>query len=212
MNFSVHRSRGVVARHAGGPCLHRSVVWLMLLIPGVLGAGEACQAEPVSPEYQVKAVFLSNFLRFVDWPEIKTPASDASWVIGIVGENPFGKALDVISRKTVKGRKLTVRWFNREPDLAENGRYPDREQIAKCHVVFIAASESSHLPQLLPYLQVHSVLIVGEMAGFLKSGGAINFVKAETLGRFEIHLGNARRAHLEIQAQLLRLATEVRGV
>jgi len=183
-------------------------VWVSVWI---LMAAGMCSAAPVHSAYQVKAVFLTNFVRFVNWPETKLPEKKEPWIIGIVGEDPFGEALRIVDRKIVKGCKLVVRRFKRGTGPPQSRFYPDLAQIGTCHVVFVARSEKPHLSHLLPMLESHAVLTVGEGDGFLESGGMIAFVGDQTKGQFEVHLKNARKAHLDIQAQLLRLARNVKG-
>jgi hypothetical protein len=184
---------------------------MMSMFAWMLMAGGTSPAAPVHSSVQVKAVFLTNFVRFVNWPETKLPEKTEPWIIGIVGEDAFGETLQIVARKTVKGRKLVVRRFKREAGPAQSGVYPDLAKSGMCHVAFVAPSEQPYLSHLLPMLESHAVLTVGEGDEFLESGGMIAFVGDQTKGQFEVHLKNARKAGLEIQAQLLRLARDVKG-
>jgi len=138
-------------------------------------------------EYEVKAAFLFNFLKFVEWPPA---AADAPWVIGVLGHDPFGQTLDLTVRgKIVNGRKVKVR------------RYDQASDVKDCNILFIGREdyERSGIP-LQPGL-----LTVGESPGFLKAGGIISFYLEDNRVRFEIRPAAARSAGLHVSAQLLKL-------
>ncbi|HEV2425792.1 MAG TPA: YfiR family protein [Terriglobia bacterium] len=148
-------------------------------------------------EYQVKAAFVYNFARFVDWPE-GTP--EQTFVIGILGEDPLGRALEaVVNQKTVNGRPIVVRRIA----SAAAGR--------DCRVVFISASEQRRVPAILDVLKGSAVLTVGESEGFAKQGGMINFIMEDDRVRFEVNVDAAEQARLKISSRLLRLARIVKG-
>jgi hypothetical protein len=150
-----------------------------------------------APEYQVKAAFLFNFAKFVDWPEAAL-ARDSSVNVCVLGDDPFGPVLNrTVEGKTVHDRPIRVA---RVSDLAE---------VFECHVLFISGSHRRELPRLLPTLSGLSILTVGEMAGFAQSGGMIAFTTDEDRVRFEINNEAAERAGLRISSQLLKLATRV---
>lgn len=142
-------------------------------------------------EYQVKAAFLFNFLKFVDWPALApAAANDASWVIGVLGPDPLGDALDnTVRGKVVNGRRVEVR------------RYAKPGDVKGCHILFIgrAASEHGGAPSQ------PGLLTVGEDPGFLKSGGIINFYLEDNRVHFEISAPAAHSAGLHVSPQLLRL-------
>lgn len=145
-------------------------------------------------EYQVKAAYLYNFAKFVEWPAAAFGAPDAPLVIGVYGDDPFGPALDALVRdKTVKGRRCVIRRSVRMRDLRTS------------HVVFIGASPEP-VAQALKELDGTSVLTVGEGPRLLDEGGIVAFSVEDGRVIFTIHVGAAARAHLSISSQLLRLA------
>jgi len=152
-------------------------------------------AQNVLPEYQVKAAYLFNFLKFVEWPDDVFPDTLAPFVIGIVGNDPFGDALpQVIVGKTVQGRDLVVR------------KYGTGENLRGCQILFIDASEKKRLPQLLAGLRGSSVLTVADLYGFLDAGGMIQFLSEDNHVRFAINADAAVRARLKVSSKLLSLA------
>ncbi|HJQ22981.1 MAG TPA: YfiR family protein [Blastocatellia bacterium] len=150
-------------------------------------------------EYQVKAAFLFNFVKFIEWPAEAFSDDGAPLVIGVIGQDPFGGHLDqAISGKSVNGRQLLVR------------RFKWGEDVRACHVLFISASERKHLAQIIASLRGAAVLTVGDMDQFTQQGGGINFVTEASKLRFEINASVAEQARLKISSKLLALARAVR--
>jgi uncharacterized protein DUF4154 len=146
-------------------------------------------------EYQVKAAFLYNFTKFVEWPRRSSRLSPTAFRIGILGEDPFGGAIEGITKeKTVGGRAILVR------------RLKNAEEARTCEVVFISVSEQSHLGLILGQLEGAGVLTVGDMEGFAKLGGVINFVMENQEVHFDINVDASERAGLRISSKLLSLA------
>jgi hypothetical protein len=149
-------------------------------------------------EYQVKAAFLFNFARFVEWPADVFPSADSALQICVLGQDPFGRDFEqVIVDKTVNGHRIEIA----HPDGAPQAR--------ACQILFIAGSEKAHLRDILQGLKGAGVLIVGDTPGFAALGGAINFVLDEGRVCFEINLKAAELAHLKISARLLTVAKVV---
>jgi uncharacterized protein DUF4154 len=152
-------------------------------------------------EYNVKAVFLYSFGRYVDWPAETDEKIGRSFVIGILGEDPFGGALDKIAKtKQVENRPIVVR------------RWKSFEQYRPCHILFVPRTT---LPEqqaaAIGNLATEHVLIVGETPGFAEQGGTLNFfIEGESV-RFEINITAVRRQTLAVDGKLLRLATTVAG-
>lgn len=158
------------------------------------------RARAQSPsEYQVKAVFLYNFAKFIEWPPEAPPEAHDPIIIGIVGKDPFGVLLEqIVNGKTVDRRSLAVKRFKRGDDLRG------------CHILFISSSEKEHLRAILDSLKGASVLTVGETEGFARRGGVINFVLEDNKVHFEINVDAAARARVKISSKLLSLARVLR--
>jgi YfiR/HmsC-like len=156
------------------------------------------RAQDAPTEYQVKAAYLFNFLKFVEWPGDPLADTHGRWIIGIVGDNPFGDELtQIISGKTVQGHELQVR------------RFQPGEDLHACHILFISASEKKRLPSVLATLNSSSVLTVADMDHFIESGGMIQFVMEDKRVRFAIDVGASGRARLKVSSKLLSLARTV---
>lgn len=164
-------------------------------------------------EYQIKAAFLYNFIMFVDWPEEKTSDGNSPIITGIIGKDPFENAFDPIKDKQINDRKVIIKRFKgleelKKADKAELDKAI--EDIRKCHLLFICRSERGAVKEITDLVKNYGVLTIGDMQGFLESGGGIiNFVMEEEKLRFEINVAAAKQAKLKIRSQLLRLAKRV---
>jgi hypothetical protein len=155
-------------------------------------------AQETPSDYRVKATYVLNFLRFIQWPDDAFSDLKAPVVIGIVGEDPFGNQLpQVILGKTVQGRNLVIR------------RYKAGEDLRGSHFLFISESEKKRLPQILAGLRGSSVLTVAEMDRFIEAGGVIQFTFENSHIRFAVNVGAADRARLKVSSKLLSVAQYV---
>lgn len=189
-----------MARSSSASEAGRSWRPLAACVLALAAGGASARAEPLaSPsrpsEYEVKAAFLYNFARFVEWPAPADPG--ARFVIEVVGDDPFGPALErTMAGKTVGGRPIEVRRRH-----AATARRAD--------IVFVSASERDRLARVLDRAGGPGVLTVGDTDGFAARGVIINFRVEEQRVRFEINPRRAEEAGLKLSSQLLKLATIV---
>ena len=164
------------------------------MVATALGA-EVRAPSAASHEFEIKAVFLYNFVRFVDWPLRVFPEPQTPMIIGVLGEDPFGAALDeAVHGETVNGRPLVVRRFRRVED------------VDHCHVLFISRSESARLGSILARLKDQGILTVSDADDFTRHGGMIRFVTESNKVRLRINVEASRAAGLMISSKLLRPA------
>lgn len=169
------------------------VLGLHLALLLASGSGRAQESQP--SEYQVKAAFLFNFAKFVEWPPQAFAGPTSPIVIGILGENPFGDDLErTIRDKTVNNRPFTIKEIRSLPEATN------------CHILFISTSEKKRLSEIFESLRGATVLTVGETERFVETGGMINLVKEADKIRFQINDGAAKGAGLKISSKLLNLA------
>lgn len=154
----------------------------------------ASQSEQV-PEYDLKAAYLYNFGTFVGWPAAAFAAPDAPFVVGVVGKDPFGPALE----DTFRG--LTV--HKRRPEIR---RSDEIEKLKGSHILFVPVAEKGRFKEVVEAFRGTNTLVVGESEGFAAAGGAMNFFIENKKLRFEVNPAAAKRAGLLISSQLLRLA------
>jgi hypothetical protein len=146
-------------------------------------------------EYRLKAAFVASFAEFVEWPTDSLKNTSDPIVICVLGENPFGAALDqAVNRKTAQDRKLSAHVIS------------DLRQAAGCQIVFISASEQKHLRSILKEPQLSGVLTVGDTGNFTAEGGMINLQVDGDRIRILINLGAAEQGRLRISSRLLSLA------
>jgi hypothetical protein len=173
-------------------------VLAILLSLGLPGLAAPVSAQTAAGEYDIKAAFLYNFAKFVEWPPDAFDAPGSPMTLCIVGKDPFGDTLDTLVRgETLQGRRMTV---HRTRDLLE---------IRDCHIVFLSQGERSRQSEVLATVRGARILTVGESDGFLADGGIIRFVLHANRVRFEVNLASAERNGLKISSQLLRLARSV---
>ena len=153
---------------------------------------------PPSREYMIKAAFLYNFAKFVDWPAEAFPNDRTPLTLCILGKDPFGNALESIKGKTVKDRNLVIKHL----------AWPEKTE--QCHILFISASEEKRLSQILSTVRGKAILTVSDMHSFARRGGIINLVTAKSKIRFEINVDATELVGLKISSKLLKLAQIVR--
>lgn len=147
-------------------------------------------------EYNLKAAFIYNFTKFIEW---KTVTTDSEFIIGIIGASPINDPLvEVIKTETVDGKKIIIKHFNNTAD------------ISVCHILFISRSAGAALEDILAQTTGKSMLIVSEQAGYAKSGTAINFVIINRKLKFEANVKAINAAGLTASSQLLKLAIIVK--
>jgi len=152
--------------------------------------------ESVSLEYKVKAAFLLNFARFVEWPPSAFPDASAPIVICIVGEDPFGEQLTrMVADEKVEGRRIEV-------------QHPGGDAAGNCHILYISRSDQEELSTLFSNPR-QGVLLVGEGEQFVHRGGAIGFVTENRRVRFDVNMKAASEAGLRFSSKLLMVARSV---
>jgi hypothetical protein len=179
---------------------HRAVlltgILLVLLLAAVAAFAPAVRGEEAAArEYQVKAAFILNFAKFIDWPA-GSPA-DGGFTICTLGTDPFDEAFNSLKGKTIKGKPVTVRHLARVEDLRE------------CQILFIGSSERKHLAGIVKVSRESRALTVSEVDGFCQAGGGINLVTEKSKVVFEINAKATQQAGLKVSAQLLKLARTV---
>jgi hypothetical protein len=182
------------------PALSILVFIVAVLSPALgspLAGPRTAQSSPV-PEYQVKATFLYQFTQFVDWPSEAFPPGQTSFVIGVLGPDPFGKFLDEV----VRGEKASNR------PLAVQ-RYRRLEDVANCHVLYVSESEAARTEDIVAAVKGQGILVVGDADGFADRGGMVQFVSQGNRIRLRINLEAAKAARLTISSKILRPATVV---
>jgi hypothetical protein len=185
-----HRAQGHAARRQFLAFASLFVVMAVLL--------PRAAAQTTVKEHQLKAAFLYNFTKFIDWPTNAFAAVDSPFVIGVAGETPSLTGLEQIARDhTVNGRKLEVRRIS-------------LRDVSRVHVLFVPSSAASSCGEWLAAAAGGPRLTVGECDAFAQNGGMIHLLlEGERIG-FEINVDEMNAAGLKASAQLQRLAKKIR--
>ncbi len=175
---------------------------LLLFIAVLFVHSVSAQEMPVfkPTEYQIKAAFLYQFAKFVQWPDKVFADSSKQIVIGILGQDPFRDDLD----NTVRGKYIHGRQIEIE-------RYDRLDNINNCQILFISDSETKNLAMIFSKLRHASILTVGDTENFSREGGIINFIRKANKIHFEINVDAAQAAGLKLSSKLLNLAKIVGG-
>jgi len=156
--------------------------------------------ESPATEYQVKALFLFNFAKYVDWPAAAFTNAAAPITIGVIGTDPFGDYLqNAVVGKTINGRPFIIQHLAADADLSG------------CQILFVSDSEVSRIGGILDKAGALPILTVGEDEEFAQKNGIINFVLKDGKVRLEINLAAARKAGLTMSSKLLAVADLVKG-
>ena len=172
-----------------------NLLGLLVLLLGSLTA----HAETSMSEYQVKALFLLNFIKYVEWPAGAMPSVTTPIIIGILGQDNFNDNLNrAVDGKNINGREIIIKHLSSDDDLSS------------CSILFINSSESAHLSEILRKTGSLPILTVSENESFLQKGGIINFLLKEGKIQIEINLKAAHKAKLQISSKLLSVAVAVK--
>jgi hypothetical protein len=183
------------ARRTRGPRLWLTAValaWALVAVPCLRAQG----SKPT--DYKVKAVYLYNFGHFVEWPA-SVPAKSGSFTVCVLGQDPFGSALDAtLAGETIGGKSVSAK------------RISTPQEAISCQILFMGAAEGSRLNKIIEALDKEAVLTVSDMPQFSQRGGMIQFVLEGKKVRFEVNLTAVQRAGLTLSSELLKVATTVR--
>lgn len=166
---------------------------LLFFLASVGSVGSLKTAAQTPDEYRVKAAFILNFARFVEWPADSYSESGVL-VVGIIGDNPFGNSLDQLNGNTVNARRISIR------------RLKAGDYLRGCQILFVGSSERNRLGKILDSVRGGSVLTIGELPQFNQAGGVIKFVIQDYKVRFEINAGAAGHARLRVSSKLMALS------
>jgi YfiR/HmsC-like len=164
-----------------------------VLVASAVSASLAVGQSPT--EYQVKAAYLYNFAKFVEWPSSSFASPTVAMQICILGQNPFGSELQKITNgKLVNGHAFAIRYAR------------SAQEVRGCHILFIASSEGAHIKRTLEELRGSNVLTVGDSPGFLEEGGMINCVLEDDRVQFQVNHKAINEAGLYVSSRLLSVA------
>ncbi len=172
------------------------ILALIISIPAAPGQGSSMSAKQVN-EYRLKAAYLLNFAKFISWPDKAFATPQAPFVIGILGNNPFGDSLTPLTSRKVRNRTIELRYFNKI------------DEVKPCQILFISHSKKESIPNILAACNNMPIFTISGIKGFIHKGGMLEFITINEHLHFSINLAQAQTQGLGVEAQLLALATEV---
>jgi hypothetical protein len=171
-----------------------------------------------SQETKIKAAFLYNFIKFVDWPKEEKADVNEPIMIGIIGSENVVNAFEPVKDKKIKNRSISIKYFAgydklKKSDNTDDSQWDKKmEALKACHVLMFCSCDSVPIQnsnQILKALEGLPILTIGETEQFLESGGVINFLMKDKKVCFEINTAAAKISKLRISSKLLRLAKRV---
>ena len=152
--------------------------------------------DPNNSNSKIKATFIYNFTKYIDWPE---KYKEGNFVIGVLGTTPFYNDLTALLTKKSVGKQIF-----------EIKSFTSSESITGvCHILFITSENSGQLPDVLKKLKGKSTLVVTEKSGLAKQGSGINFVVDNNKQRFELNKTNIEKYNMKVSSALASLAISV---
>jgi uncharacterized protein DUF4154 len=174
------------------------LIALLGMTLNITSTADAQSGDADSSEYLIKAGFIYNFAKFVEWPSAAFSQADSPIVIGVLGTDPFGNVLDrIVEGKKIGPRGFVVRRYKWGKDVKD---------LRDCKILFVSASERTHIDEILQSVKGLPILTVGETPGFAERGGVIRFTLEDNRVRFEVNVDAAHQADLNISSRLLTLA------
>lgn len=153
-------------------------------------------AGAIDTNAKIKAVFIYNFTKYIEWPKTY---QEGEFTIGIIGESPLYSELTKMTQtKKVANQSLQVKKFS------------SAKEVSKCHILYLSKDKSAEISPLLKKLKNNSTLIVTEQAGLVDKGSGINFIIKNNRQKFELNKGNVEKYKLKVSSSLEALAFTVK--
>ena len=171
-----------------------AAILILILITAAVATQSTLGQERKLGEYEVKAAFIYNLAKFVEWPG-KSLDDVSTLNLYIIGDDPFGTDMDAIRDKLIKGKRIVIKQID-SPDALKNAG-----------ILFISSSEKEQLPDILKGISGLPILTVGDTKSFAQRGVMVNLYLENSKIRFEINLEAANLAGLKISSNLLRMGT-----
>lgn len=180
------------------PCRRWLLTGVLLVLCGLAWPGGPLRAMTSDREHTLKAGFLVNFSQFTTWPRHAFASVDSPFVIGVIGPDPFGAALDAVFEGVrVGGRRVEVR------------RLLTGDEIHQCHLLFVGAMQAREQKRMIDLAGSSPVLTVGEGTVFLDAGGMVAFRIDNNRVRFDVNTVVTKRAGLALSSEMLQFARVV---
>lgn len=174
----------------------RAVLVLLALMLSFGCAFPLWAGDPAPSEAQVKAAFLLNFPKYVQWPETNFSETNGPIIVAILNADDIADEFATMSEgRTIDGHRIRLQ------------RVSSLEQCHGCHILFFGSAQTRKLPEVLPKLRGENILTVGESDDFLDAGGMINLGRRGRQITLEVNIDSVHQTGLKVSSKLLALAT-----
>ena len=177
----------------------RFLLFIYMFVLGVLSINNPAFAAETTTEGKLKAAYLFNFLRFIEWPDIP----DKKINLCVAGDkDSYHGALIALSTQSVNQNSIDLHFFN--------GNYEKQiKYLNECQLLFITDIKQKSEHEILEEISSLSILTVGENPQFMQHGGMINFVRSTNKIRFQVNMKAVKKTDIRISSKILRLADKV---
>ena len=185
------------------------LIWILsILIVLPVNAQQSLAESARDKEYKVKAAFVYNFMKFVEWEGLKDDQDfkdRKDVVLVVIGSNPFGNKLDSLSSKTIKDKTIKIKYFTYS-DLGDSNK---QKEISECHTIFACTAGATDYNRLINTLGEKCILTIGDDSKFISMGGIIGFDIEKGKVCFDVNYNTARDSGIKINTKILKLARKV---
>lgn len=178
--------------------MRAKLLTLSLLFAACLAPLELLWAQSAAPEYQLKAAYIYNFVKFTEWPASALSAGTTLNVCPI-GRDTMGDALNSLEGKSAQNHTVRV------------VRGLQTDNLRGCHVVFVATSDKKELSEISRAAEADSILTISDQDGFLENSGMIFLVTTDKRIQFDVNIEASQNAGLKISSHVLKLARTIKG-
>jgi hypothetical protein len=198
------RDAAMITKRFFSPCTGRKkaapavCLALAIVVFGVAAPGPSVAEIPA--EYQIKAAFVHNIARFVQWPVGTLADPEKPFGLYILGEDRFGSAFDSFEGKMIHNRILSVHRIEAWEDIPDD-----------CRILFVGVSERAEIQRVLSKVAGRAILTISDLPSFTESEGTIGLLTVNNKIRFTVNRSSASKAGLTISSNLLKLALSIHG-
>lgn len=168
-----------------------------IFIPALIAVGLAgAPPLPLDREHQIKAAFIANFVKYIDWREL--PNDSSNFVVGVYGAEGFGHDLDdAVAGKTVGRHPIVIQQLHED------------SEVRNCRLIVSGASAEERIAKLIKLCNASGAVLVGEGPEFARRGGTIGLDLVSDRIRFDVNLEAARKSNVSVSSRLLSFARNV---
>lgn len=164
----------------------------ILILVSILVLSSGFRMAVVDTNSKMKAIFIMNFTKLIEWPQ---PYREGNFVVGVIGESPlFNELSEMAKTKKVANQSLQIKKFS------------SPSEISNCHILYLSKDESGEISEVIKKIKTNSTLIITEETGLVDRGAGINFIIKDNRQKFELNKKNVEKYKLKVSSNLESLA------